>query len=329
MTISTNANYFVGSPNNATVTIADNDGQQINPNGYWEFENNTNDTAGMNNGTFNGGTAVYATGKVDQAIDLDGTDDYVDIPYSTDPTAYTVTAWVEPTDVTSVNIVYRGTANPSQFSHQLRITSGSKFEHYTWDGQSRTVTGTTTVQANTWYHVAMVASNGGTVRLYVNGVEEGTPVGTINSLWTDGDRFYVGNTSPVGGFFDGLIDDVRIYEQVLSAADIQTIYSGAIVTVAATNASASESSDPGTFTFTRTGSTGSSLVVNYTVNGTATSGTDYSCACRLGDHCQRIVDSHSDRHSDRRQHGGKRRDGHFDHQHQPQLYRRARPIMPP
>ena len=40
-------------------------------------------------------------------IDLDGTDDYVNIPYSTDPTAYTITAWVKPTDITSVNIVYR------------------------------------------------------------------------------------------------------------------------------------------------------------------------------------------------------------------------------
>jgi hypothetical protein len=61
------------------------------------------------------------------------------------------------------------------------------------------------------------------VRLYVNGVEEGTAVG-VNALWTAGDRFYVGNTNAGGGFFDGLIDDVRIYEQSLSATRIQAIY---------------------------------------------------------------------------------------------------------
>ena len=153
--------------------------------------------AGTNNGTFNGGTAVYGTGKVGtSAIDLDGTDDYVHIPYSTDPTAYTISDWVRPTDVTSVNIVSRGSAVPSNLSHQLRITSDSKFEHYTWDGQNEIVTGTTTVQPNTWYHVAIVAGNAGVVRLYVNGVEEGMAVG-VNTLWTGGDRFYMVIPTPV------------------------------------------------------------------------------------------------------------------------------------
>lgn len=48
------------------------------------------------------------------------------------------------------------------------------------------------------------------------------------------------------------------------------------VTVAATDAAAAEPSDPGTFTFTRTGYTIPALTVNFTVGGTATSGTDYT-----------------------------------------------------
>ncbi len=48
------------------------------------------------------------------------------------------------------------------------------------------------------------------------------------------------------------------------------------VTVSATDAIAGEPADNGTFTFTRTGSTAAALTVNFTVGGTATSGTDYT-----------------------------------------------------
>jgi len=47
------------------------------------------------------------------------------------------------------------------------------------------------------------------------------------------------------------------------------------VTVTATDANASESSDPGTFAISRTGSTTAALTVNYTTSGTAQNGTDY------------------------------------------------------
>ena len=49
-----------------------------------------------------------------------------------------------------------------------------------------------------------------------------------------------------------------------------------VVTVAATDAAASEPSDPGTLTFTRTGPTEAALTANISVTGTATSGTDYT-----------------------------------------------------
>ncbi|HRK30364.1 MAG TPA: kelch repeat-containing protein [Tepidisphaeraceae bacterium] len=49
-----------------------------------------------------------------------------------------------------------------------------------------------------------------------------------------------------------------------------------VVSVAASDASAGESNNPGTFTLSRTGSTAGSLIVNYAVSGTATNGSDYT-----------------------------------------------------
>ena len=83
--------------------------------------------------------------------------------------------------------------------------------------------------------------------------------------------------------FDGLVDDLRIYEQPLTQSDIQAI-SGAAVSVKSTDYIATEASgNNALFTIVRTGSTAAALTVNYsitnsgdtTTNG-ATMGTDYS-----------------------------------------------------
>ena len=82
--------------------------------GHLEFENNLNDTAGSTNGTFSGAAAPsYVAGQIGNAIDLDGVDDYVTLPYKSDFNAYTIGAWVK-LDSTSglINIVSRRDRGP-------------------------------------------------------------------------------------------------------------------------------------------------------------------------------------------------------------------------
>lgn len=255
-----------------------------NATSYWQFQDNLNDSVGTNTGAFNGGSPIYATtGAVGKAIDLDGVDDYVDLPLVNDPAAYTIAAWVKPTDTTSVNIINRADANPSSAYYQLRINAAGKFEHTIVDnsisGTTRTVTGATTVNPDIWYHVAIVAQNNGMMRLYVNGVEEGTAQSGI-TLLGNGDRFRLGTSTTYAGtfgYFDGLIDDLRIYEVPLSLAEIQALSAVATtVTIAASDSRANEAnSDTGKFTITRSNSIGN-LTVNYSVSGSATSGSDYT-----------------------------------------------------
>ena len=69
--------------------------------------------------------------------------------------------------------------------------SQPRFEAYLWDGAEKTVTGTTIVQPGVWYHVVATAQNGGLEHLYVNGVEEGTPV-LIGVQYAGCDRWRAG-----------------------------------------------------------------------------------------------------------------------------------------
>jgi len=195
--------------------------------GHWKFDGNLNDSAGSANGTFNGGVPNYTVGKIDQALEFDGTDDYVNLPYTTDPIAYTISVWIKPAGMSPSSIVVRtSNAGPTtHWSHQLRIDSSGVIEHYAWDGSERRVLGTTAIEVDTWYSLVAVATNNGDVRLYVNGREEGNAT-TIGTLWADGDRFLVGSNSGHGmGWFEGVVDDLRIYDTAMSAAEIAKIAS--------------------------------------------------------------------------------------------------------
>lgn len=70
---------------------------------------------------------------------------------------------------------------------------------------------------------------------------------------------------------------VTVSDGSLTAEDTFVMTVNPVVSVSATDAAAAEAAlDPGTFTFTRVGSTAAALTVNFSVTGTATSGTDYT-----------------------------------------------------
>ena len=80
--------------------------------------------------------------------------------------------------------------------------------------------------ANTWYHICGVRdSAAGLLRVFVNGVEENTaaagaaPVNTTQAL-------QIGRSAVGGGsrYFEGMIEDVRIYNRTLTASKIANIF---------------------------------------------------------------------------------------------------------
>jgi hypothetical protein len=90
----------------------------------------------------------------------------------------------------------------------------------TLGGSVHYVGGPTANPVNTWTHVALTY-DGSALRLYVNGTQAarraagGTIQTTTNPLW-------IGGNQPYGEYFNGLIDEVRVYNRALSQADTQT-----------------------------------------------------------------------------------------------------------
>jgi hypothetical protein len=77
----------------------------------------------------------------------------------------------------------------------------------------------------TWNFLTITAKNNGQMKLYVNGYPEGAPV-SIGTYTGSGDRFRLGsNSGDSMGYYDGIVDDIRIYNAQMSDTEVQALYS--------------------------------------------------------------------------------------------------------
>jgi len=164
------------------------------------------------NGT---GQTTPETGKLNNAMHFDDSDDYVSV---TDTLALdltsglTVSAWVK-TDANEADnvIVSKGT------SYEMGINADGDVY---WDGVGAQVDDASTkVLTGTWHHV-VVTNDDTTATYYVDGIKTGTSAAGVDAdVATD---LYIGYDGT--NFFDGVIDDVRIYNYVLTPTQIKTLY---------------------------------------------------------------------------------------------------------
>jgi hypothetical protein len=194
---------------------------------WWTGNGTANDSVGTNNGTLVGG-ASYAPGEVDQAFLFDGSSGYVSIPDSPSldvfVTNITIEAWIK-VNQTNANLDWRGIVTKGTTSWRLQCQPYAKTVNFCAIGlSSNDLTGTRNVNDEQWHHVAGVC-DGTNMYLYVDGtLDVSQPA--IGLISQNSSPIYIGNTygAPAAYFFNGLIDEVSIYNRALSAEEIQTIY---------------------------------------------------------------------------------------------------------
>jgi hypothetical protein len=147
-----------------------------------------------------------------------GANDWVTINDAGDlrlTSAMTLEAWVNPTKVDGWRTVLMkergGDLAYALYSSGLNRPSGYLL------GSSATSTAALT--ANTWSHLA-VTYDATTIRLYVNGVQRATAT-RANALAASAGVLRLGGNAPWGEWFAGKLDDVRVYDTALTAAQIQ------------------------------------------------------------------------------------------------------------
>jgi chitodextrinase len=187
----------------------------------YSFEEGTGSTVGDGSGRGNTGTIQNATwttaGRYGKALVFDGSS-RVDIPDSASlrlTTAMTLEAWVNPTSVTRAwrDVIYKG--NDNYFLEATSTNGGAPGA----GGTFGEVYGAAPLPANEWTHLA-VTYDMATLRLYVNGVEVSS-VARTESLATSTHPLEIGGDSIYGQYFEGTIDEVRIYNVARTPTQIQ------------------------------------------------------------------------------------------------------------
>ncbi|MBU3964325.1 DUF2341 domain-containing protein [Patescibacteria group bacterium] len=214
---------------------------------YWRFDENQggtvyDDSANNNNGTVSASSTMgnWTTGKYGNAIDFDGTNDYIQVSDSTSTSItgdLTISAWIRP-DVVSKEQTILGkwdetTANNDR-SYRLWLDSSNKLNlSVSTDGSAVvTHTGDTALSASTWYHVEATYDTSTSMDVYLNGkLDAAQKTASVPASIDDNvSNLYMGakeNTSGnIDTKFDGAIDDVRLYNYARSASQVLIDYNG-------------------------------------------------------------------------------------------------------
>lgn len=203
--------------------------------GYWPLDTissgNVSDlTGGVEGDVMNG--ASETAGQVDGALLFDGTDDYVDVtaPYWNglfNRTRFTIVAWVRPENMTGgYQNGAAGVFVGQRYGTSMALGywgSGTVFLNMD-DTRSDSPSSDDAVTGGTWHHVAAVADwSTQNVTFYVDGSESG-PKSWGDSNIIDSDDLFLGRDARFDMYFDGALDDVRVYDDTLPGDRIQAIY---------------------------------------------------------------------------------------------------------
>jgi hypothetical protein len=207
---------------------------------WWKFDETSGttayDSAGTNNGTVYG--AAWTTGKIGGALSFDGINDYVnlgDLDVIVGSNPFTIAGWVNPNLISGSNreiLAKASGTNSNQNQVSIRLTSAGKFQGGFSNGSvtGNTITGASTIPLSTWSFLVFSwdgTTNPAGMKLYVNGALDATRQSTCSSIQNLNYPAFIGAYSNAGSplnYFSGLIDDVRIYNRVLSASEILQLY---------------------------------------------------------------------------------------------------------
>ena len=211
---------------------------------YWSFDkadiqgDTAKDGWGNNDGTIVGG-AKTVSGKVAEALELNGVDQYVDVGHPADGSLdfgadgdFTIAAWINVSEIPpdQYTIVSKGDRGSSArilfkiLADKAYITLANE----PGGGPKPDFSSVATVVDGEWHYVALVVDRANATKIYVDGVldtegmaSEGTDVNTTSPL-------HIGKSHQDGNaarrFLKGLIDEVCIYNKALSDAEMEQNY---------------------------------------------------------------------------------------------------------
>jgi hypothetical protein len=196
--------------------------------GWWRGEADAQDASGTHHGSLQGGLG-FASAKVGSGFSFDGLDDYLSVPDSTDwdfgTGDFTIEFWTRLDELKDSMFIHQqsGTGTGG-FEFDYQVASGTLIFALSPAGVG--ISRPWSPAAGVWYHLAVVR-NQNVFRLYVNDEPLGTAQANASPLADVSGPLRIGNYAggtPGEFAVHGLMDDLAIYRQALTVAQIADIY---------------------------------------------------------------------------------------------------------
>lgn len=163
-------------------------------------------------------------GRFGRALSFDGQTSWVtvqDSPSLDLTTGMTLEAWVYPTTSQKPWAAVIMKEQPDQEAYRLTASSdqGQPASIIYSNSSENILRAGTSIAINGWTHLASTY-DGATQRMYVNGVQVASRAQT-GAIVTSNNPLRIGGDSIWDEYFQGLIDEIRIYNRALSPAAIQ------------------------------------------------------------------------------------------------------------
>jgi hypothetical protein len=204
---------------------------------HWAMDGNADDSSpGGLHGALVGEPAFGAgvNELTGQALQFDGVDDYVDLPdgFNDFTAGVTFSVWARPAAVTNwARFVDfgNGTANDNVYLSRNASSNSLTLSFYRGAVSAGAVTATNALVLNEWQMLVATMDNAGNVVLYRNGlpVQTGTFAQKPNIVTRTNNLIGDSNWTD-DAFYNGLMDDIAIYNYAVSADYVADVYSAAM-----------------------------------------------------------------------------------------------------
>jgi len=190
----------------------------------WTFDDSSLDLEGNNDGVINGTGFSYVPAVHGNGIDLDGGVTYINA--GNDPSlnmsgkSVTISAWFRVDAFTG----FWQTLLSKGEGPNYRIAQYSNTDMLSYNGAFPDLQSTSSVNDGEFHHVVAVTVNGVDKRIYIDGELE--DASNINTVIADtGTPLFIGeNPQALSREWNGVIDDVAIWDKALTDCQIRTIY---------------------------------------------------------------------------------------------------------
>ncbi|MFN3380068.1 MAG: LamG domain-containing protein [Runella zeae] len=204
---------------------------------YYPFNGNANDESGnKNNGT---ATNVILTtdrkGINNRAYLFDGKTSYIDLGKNINPQSFTISSWIKTAPIsgntTAIVSKIQNVPNSYFYNMEFRLQSDQINCHIPNGDSWTSITSSQKVIKDTWVHIVVSYDKATSEAiLYINGVKD--KVGSYKYASLNNTSTFigarplnlVGSKQAIDLFFNGSLDDIRVYNRAITNSEVQTLF---------------------------------------------------------------------------------------------------------